>query len=320
MSLIGKKPVALASGVTVKVAGRDITVTGKQGTLNFSHRPEVSVVVDEEAKEVRVDRADDSRTAKAMHGLTRSLIANMVEGVNEGFSKTLEINGVGYRAQAQGKTLNLALGYSHPVNFEAPEGVTLETPTQTEILVKGIDKQKVGQTAAVVPRPSARAMAVCGDGRPRDPAPRLVHYEDRGTQRSREPQRADVPLLLGREVDAADARGRSVVVGGRDRERTTRVGRDGSPGSNGKRHSPSGADTVPAVGASSPASSRSYSSSVKRARDAASSSSTRSSSVTSHVSGGRLSSLESARNASTLLRCSCGARAASLAYCSTRCP
>ena len=152
MSLIGKKPVAL-SGATVKVAGRDITVNGKGGTLTLTHRPEVSVRVDDEAKEVLVERHGDSRTAKSMHGLTRSLIANMIQGVNEGYQVDLEIHGVGYGATVQGNKVKLKLGYADERVVEVPAGVTVEAKSSsnlTEVAVKGIDKQLVGQTAAAM--------------------------------------------------------------------------------------------------------------------------------------------------------------------------
>lgn len=152
MSRIGKKPVALA-GATVKVNGREVSVSGKGGTLTYEHRSEVSVRVDDEAKEVVVERADDSRTAKAMHGLTRSLIANMIEGVTKGYEVNLEIHGVGYGGTVQGNKINLKLGFADVRVVPIPAGVTIDaksTSNLTELSIKGIDKQLVGQTAAAI--------------------------------------------------------------------------------------------------------------------------------------------------------------------------
>jgi large subunit ribosomal protein L6 len=147
VSRIGKAPVTLPSGVTVQVAGGTVTVTGPQGTLS---RPiPGAITVRQEDSSVLVERPDDERHNRALHGLTRSLVANMVTGVTQGFTKELEIVGVGYRAQARGPAaLELALGFSHPVMVDAPDGVTFEVPVPTRIVVKGIDKEKVGQVAA----------------------------------------------------------------------------------------------------------------------------------------------------------------------------
>src|SRR5579872_2386606 len=147
MSRIGKAPVPVPNGVTVQVAGGTVTVTGPQGTLSRSIPG--AITVRQEDSTVLVERPDDERQNRALHGLTRSLVANMVTGVTQGFTKELEIVGVGYRAQARGPSaLELALGFSHPVLVDAPEGVTFEVPVPTRIVVKGIDKEKVGQVAA----------------------------------------------------------------------------------------------------------------------------------------------------------------------------
>jgi large subunit ribosomal protein L6 len=148
MSRIGRKPVELPAGVEFKLDGTNISVKGPNGQLSFDHHPEMVVKVEE--KEVVVERPSDQPKHRALHGLTRALIANMVEGVTSGFTKTLEIVGVGYRADMKGTTLNLALGFSHPVEFPAPEGVSIECPNQTTIVIKGADKQAVGQAAAVI--------------------------------------------------------------------------------------------------------------------------------------------------------------------------
>ena len=148
MSRIGKKPVVIPKGVDVSLSGNDIKVKGSKGELAISVHPEMAVKVEE--GEIVVERPSDEKKHKALHGLSRSLIQNMVTGVSEGFAKTLEIIGVGYRAEMKGKTLNLALGYSHPVDFDVPEGVTIETPNQTTIVISGADKQAVGQAAAVI--------------------------------------------------------------------------------------------------------------------------------------------------------------------------
>jgi large subunit ribosomal protein L6 len=148
MSRIGRKPVELPAGVEFKLDGHSISVKGPNGALDFEHHPEMVVRIEE--KEVIVERPSDQPRHRALHGLTRALIANMVEGVTSGFTRTLEIVGVGYRAEMKGKTLNLALGFSHPVEFDPPEGVSIECPNQTTIVIKGADKQAVGQAAAVI--------------------------------------------------------------------------------------------------------------------------------------------------------------------------
>lgn len=148
MSRIGRKPIAVPAGVEVKVDGSVVTVKGPKGTLTKEFKPQMTVTVD--GAEVHVTRPDDEAENRALHGLTRTLIANMIEGVTNGFSKMLEINGVGYRCQKQGKDLNLTLGFSHPVVVSDTEDITIESPQPNQIIIKGIDKQKVGQFAAEV--------------------------------------------------------------------------------------------------------------------------------------------------------------------------
>ena len=146
MSRIGKAPIAVPSGVDVTIAGRTVTVKGPKGTLAREIPGEITVRKEEST--LFVERPNDERTNRALHGLSRSLVNNMVIGVTEGFTKELEIVGVGYRAEAQGANLRLALGFSHPVVVPAPEGITFEIPVQTRVIVKGIDKEIVGQVAA----------------------------------------------------------------------------------------------------------------------------------------------------------------------------
>ncbi len=148
MSRIGKKPVQIPAGVEVTVNGNTCIVKGPKGTLEQDFHEEISVEVVE--NQVIVTRANDERTARAQHGLTRALIQNMVTGVSEGFTKSLELAGVGYRVQLKGTALDFSLGYSHPVVMEQPEGITFEVPDNTHINVKGIDKQQVGQVAAEI--------------------------------------------------------------------------------------------------------------------------------------------------------------------------
>ncbi len=147
MSRIGRAPIPVPSGVDVAIEGRRVTVTGPRGTLARELPPDITVR--QEDGVIRVERPNDERTHRALHGLTRTLVNNMVVGVTTGFQKDLEIVGVGYRAAAQGPTtLELALGFSHPVRVEAPEGVTFEVPAPTRITVRGNDKEVVGQVAA----------------------------------------------------------------------------------------------------------------------------------------------------------------------------
>lgn len=146
MSRIGKMPIAIPSGVEVTIDGDIVTVKGSKGELTRTFSD--LMTIKEEDGHVLVERPDDSREAKAQHGLTRTLIANMIEGVSQGFSKKLVLVGVGYRAALKGSDLELQLGYSHPVIVKAPENITFEVPTQTEIIVSGISKEQVGQVAA----------------------------------------------------------------------------------------------------------------------------------------------------------------------------
>ncbi|MFT3866119.1 MAG: 50S ribosomal protein L6 [Solirubrobacterales bacterium] len=146
MSRIGRKPVAVPDAVTVTIAPGNIAIKGPKGELTQTYSQDMTV--SQEDGTILVARPTDRGEHRALHGLTRSLIANMVEGVTDGFEKRLEIQGVGYRAAAKGKNLELALGFSHPVSIEAPEGIEFEVPQPTEIIVRGIDKQLVGQVAA----------------------------------------------------------------------------------------------------------------------------------------------------------------------------
>jgi large subunit ribosomal protein L6 len=147
MSRIGKAPIPVPSGVDVTVDGRTITVKGPKGSLSRELPGEIAVR--QEDSTLLVERPDDERQNRALHGLTRSLVSNMVVGVTDGFTKKLEIVGVGYRAEAQGPdAIKLALGFSHPVNVKAPEGITFEVPVPTQVVVSGIDKEVVGQVAA----------------------------------------------------------------------------------------------------------------------------------------------------------------------------
>ena len=146
MSRVANNPVTLPSGVEVKINGQNISVKGPKGALSLDiHR---AVTVNQEDNTLRF--APRTKLDRAMAGTMRALVNNMVLGVSNGFERKLELRGVGYRAQSQGKVLNLTLGFSHPVSFDVPEGVSIETPSQTEILVKGIDKQQVGQVAAKI--------------------------------------------------------------------------------------------------------------------------------------------------------------------------
>ena len=148
MSRIGNAPITIPEGVEVKLDGNHLTVKGPKGTLERDIHKNISVVIEENV--IKVIRPDDQNFNKGLHGLTRTLIKNMIEGVTNEFTRKLQINGVGYRVQKQGNNLNLTLGYSHPVVFEAPAGITFDVPDANTINVKGIDKELVGQTAAVI--------------------------------------------------------------------------------------------------------------------------------------------------------------------------
>ncbi len=148
MSRIGNKPITVPEGIDVKIDGQKITVKGPKGTLEREVNSNISVKL--ENGEIKVTRPNDEKENRSLHGLTRSLINNMIEGVSKEFTKELEINGVGYRASKQGKTLVLTLGYSHPVKMEEPEGITYEVPNPNSIIVRGIDKELVGQMAAEI--------------------------------------------------------------------------------------------------------------------------------------------------------------------------
>ena len=148
MSRIGNKPITVPEGVEVKIDGHKVTVKGPKGTLEREIHKNISLTM--EGNEIKVTRINDEAQNRSLHGLTRTLISNMIEGVLNEYKRELEINGVGYRAQLKGKTLVLTLGYSHPVEMEAPEGITFEVPAPNKIIVKGVDKEQVGQIAAVI--------------------------------------------------------------------------------------------------------------------------------------------------------------------------
>jgi len=148
LSRIAKNPVVIPSGVNVTIDGITVTVKGPKGQLTMDVHRDVALAQQDNGIQCSVRH--NSITAKAMSGTARALLSNMVKGVSKGYEKKLELVGVGYRAQAQGKKLNLTLGFSHPVNYPVPEGITIETPSQTEIIVRGVDKQQVGQVAAEI--------------------------------------------------------------------------------------------------------------------------------------------------------------------------
>ena len=148
MSRIGNKPITVPNGVEVKLDGNHITVKGPKGTLERDIHKNITVTM--EGNTITVTRPNDDPANRSLHGLTRTLISNMIEGVEKEYVRELQINGVGYRAQKQGTKLVMNLGYSHPVEMEAPAGITFDVPNPNTILVKGIDKELVGQTAAVV--------------------------------------------------------------------------------------------------------------------------------------------------------------------------
>jgi large subunit ribosomal protein L6 len=150
MSRIGNKPIQIPAGVTIDVGPGRVTVNGPKGELVQAVSQDMKIEIDDGV--LTVSRPTDRGEHRALHGLTRSLIANMVEGVTNGFEKRLQIQGVGYRAKPQGKSLELSLGFSHPVSVQAPEGIDFEVPIPTEVIVRGIDKQLVGETAAQIRR------------------------------------------------------------------------------------------------------------------------------------------------------------------------
>jgi large subunit ribosomal protein L6 len=146
MSRVGLSPVPVPSGVEVKIDGRSVTVKGPKGSLDRTFADPISIEMDD--GEVKLSRGDDTRESKALHGLSRALLNNMVIGVSDGYSKELHFVGVGYRASLKGKQLELLVGYSHPVQFDAPDGIDFEVPEPTRVIVSGIDKELVGQVAA----------------------------------------------------------------------------------------------------------------------------------------------------------------------------
>ena len=148
MSRVGKKPVAVPSGVTASVSGQTVKMKGAKGELSFLVPEEVTVAMENGA--VSVAPRDQSKSARAKWGMSRAQVQSLVDGVTKGFEKKLEVNGVGYRAQVAGKALKLSLGYSHDIDYQIPAGITITTPKPTEIVIAGIDKQKVGQTAAEI--------------------------------------------------------------------------------------------------------------------------------------------------------------------------
>lgn len=148
MSRIGNKPIVVPDGVEIKIDGNNVTVKGPKGTLTKEFHKNMSIKLENNV--ITVTRPDDEPANRGLHGLTRTLISNMIQGTTQEFTRQLDINGVGYRAQKSGNKLVLNLGYSHPVEMDAPEGITFEVPTPNQIIVKGIDKELVGQTAAVI--------------------------------------------------------------------------------------------------------------------------------------------------------------------------
>lgn len=150
MSRVAKNPVEIPKGIEVSITGSQLNIKGSKGALSLKIDPSVSITKNQEKNVLAFEPKDGSKHANAMAGTTRALVMNMVTGVNQGFQKKLSLVGVGYRANAQGKNLNLTLGFSHPVNYQLPDGVTAETPSQTEIVLKSADKQLLGQVAAEV--------------------------------------------------------------------------------------------------------------------------------------------------------------------------
>ena len=150
MSRIGTKPIDILDGVKLSVDGRQVSVEGPKGKLQWEHRPEVAVEIDEDGKQIVVKRFREDKTSRALHGLTRSLINNMIVGVKEGYEKRLEVVGVGYLAAVQGKQLQLRVGYANEIKKEIPDGLEVTCPDQTHVVVRGCDKQQVGEFAAEV--------------------------------------------------------------------------------------------------------------------------------------------------------------------------
>ncbi|MFM1654476.1 50S ribosomal protein L6 [Brevibacillus sp. B_LB10_24] len=148
MSRVGRKPIAIPAGVTVTLNGTEMTVKGPKGTLVRSFHPDITINVSD--SEIVVERPSDNKNHRSLHGTTRALVANMVTGVSEGFTRTLELVGVGYRAAKAGKGVTLSLGFSHPVEVVPEEGIEIEVPNQTTLVVKGINKERVGQVAAEI--------------------------------------------------------------------------------------------------------------------------------------------------------------------------
>jgi large subunit ribosomal protein L6 len=146
MSRVGKKPIEIPNGVSVTLNGSEVTVKGPKGELKRSFNPEITIVIEENL--ITISRPNDEKEVRALHGTTRAVLSNMVEGVSKGFEKSLELIGVGYRAQKQGSKLVLNVGYSHPVEFEAESGLEVEVPSNTKIIVKGANKERVGALAA----------------------------------------------------------------------------------------------------------------------------------------------------------------------------
>lgn len=148
MSRLAKTPIVVRDGVEVSSSGTIISLKGPKGSLSIDYHPDLNIMIED--NQIRIDRKNDTKFARAISGTTAVLIKNMIVGVTEGYEKKLTLVGVGYRASAQGNKVNLSLGFSHPVVYEVPKDITIETPSQTEIIVKGIDRQKVGQAAAEI--------------------------------------------------------------------------------------------------------------------------------------------------------------------------
>ncbi len=163
MSRIGKKPIPIPAGVTVTVADGKVSVKGKHGELSFVHHPRVSVTYDTGAKEIRVERPDDVRESRALHGLTRALVNNMVQGVDKPWEKKLEIVGVGYQAALKGQVLSLQVGFAHSVDLKVPEGVTCDLPDNTHLTIRSADKPVPSNSIPVAKRPANSAFCTATD-------------------------------------------------------------------------------------------------------------------------------------------------------------